>query len=371
MKPYACTDPLGCVHVKAGQSIKIGTLLTMTTPDSPYGIDAVRGVEIAMSSMNQVLGHSVALVKQDDLCSEDGGRQGATALAADPDIVGVIGATCSSASVPAARILTAAGKVLISPSSTAPSLTDPSTHEAGFLRTIYNDKAQGQAVAEFAFNVLGARRMVTVHDGTAYPEQLQAAACASLEQLGGGCVQQIQIASGQDLKDVLQQIAADKPDVIYFPLYATDGANLTNGVLPAGLASVTLISSDGLLSTDFIKQTEPASEGMYLSGPADVKENQDFLAKYKARYQEDPIASYHLQAYDAAVMLFDAIQKVAVPDNTGGLYIPRTALRQSLYATQSMQGLSGPLNCSADGECAQPDIEIFQIVNGDFKPIYP
>ena len=33
--------------------------------------------------------------------------------------------------------------------------------------------------------------MATIHDGTSYPEQLQAAACQSFEQFGGECTQQI------------------------------------------------------------------------------------------------------------------------------------------------------------------------------------
>src|SRR5258707_3121894 len=143
-QPYVCKDSLGCVEVDTAESIKIATLLTMTTPDSPYGIDAVRGVEIAIADKKEVFGHPLELIKADDLCSQDGGQQGATQLAANPKIVGVIGATCSSASDPAAKILSDAGMVMISPSSTAPSLTDPASHQAGFLRSIYNDQVQGQ-----------------------------------------------------------------------------------------------------------------------------------------------------------------------------------------------------------------------------------
>ena len=179
----------------------------------------------------------------------------------------MIGTACSSASEPASKILSDAGIVLISPASTAPSLTDPATHQAGFLRTIYNDKVQGQSVAQFVFNVLGARTMVTLHDGTPYPQQLQEAACQSFEQLGGQCLQQIQITSGQDMLSVLQGIAGSKPDVLYYPDYAVDGANITKEAKASGLSNVTLISSDGLLSPDFIKQTGSFSEGMYLSGP--------------------------------------------------------------------------------------------------------
>ncbi len=70
------------------------------------------------------------------------------------------------------------------------------------------------------------------------------------------------------------------------------------------------------------------------------------------------------------MMLFAAVEKVAV--NAGGTtYIPRQALRDALYATHGMQGLSGTLTCSANGDCAQPNISIFQVVSGAFKEIYP
>ncbi len=372
-KPYVCSDPMGCVTVGNGQSVQMATLLTTSGPDQAYGIDAVRGVEIAVSDKQTLLGHPIELVKVDDLCTEAGGQQGATQLAANPQIVGVIGTSCSSATVPAAKILTDAHMVLISPSSTAPSLTDPATHQAGFLRTIYNDKAQGQSVAQFAFNVLGARRMVTIHDGTAYPKQLQQAACDSFQQLGGECILQIDLSTGQALPTALQNVAPQNPDVIYFPLYTDDGVNAMRDIPQAGFANVALISSDGLLSSDFLQKAGPGTEGMYLSGPADVKESTSFTQKYKSRYGEDPIASYHLQAYDAATMLFTAIEHVAVQDSSqgNGIAIPRQALLNALFGTRGMQGLSGPLTCSPTGDCAQPNIDIFQVVNKNFKVIYP
>ena len=297
----------------------------------------------------------------------------ATELAPNAQLVGVIGTTCSSSTVPAAEILTKANIALVSPSSTAPSLTEPATHQAGFLRSIYNDKAQGRAVAEFAFNILGTRRMVTVHDGTAYPKQLQQAACDDFRQLGGDCILQFDLSGDQDLLTALKNVAVQKPDVIYFPLYTDDGVALMQAIPQAGFTDPALISSDGLLSTDFLEKAGAGTEGMYLSGPAEVKESTDFSSKYKARYGEDPIASYHLQGYDAAMMLFAAIEKVAVPSSSGdnSISIPRKALLQALYATRDMQGLSGPINCSPNGDCAQPNIEIFQVVNRAFTPIYP
>jgi branched-chain amino acid transport system substrate-binding protein len=367
---FACTDRLGCVQVGAGEAVRVGTLLTLTTADSPYGIDALRGVEIAVAEKGSIFGHAIELVQEDDQCSAEGGQAGATKLAADPKIVGVIGTSCSGASVVASRILSGVGSVLISPSSTAPSLTDPASHDAGFLRTISNDKAQGQVVAEFAFNVLGARTMATIHDGTAYAQQLQQAACDTFARLGGLCTYQVEIESGSDLIPVLQEMSLDAPAVLFYPVYTVDGSSITNNASLSGLEDVILMSSDGLLSSDFISQTQPASEGMYLSGPSSAEEAQAFLDEYQQRYGEAPVASYHLQGYDAAMMLLNAVDKVAQVSG-GSLYIGRQALREALFATRGMQGLSGPINCIETGDCAQPNITIFQVADGDFRAIYP
>ena len=369
---FVCKDSLGCVTIANKAPIKVAALLTLSGPDSPYGVDALRGVEIAIAEKQELFGHPIELVKVDDQCSADGGEKGAEQIAADPQIVGVIGATCSSASVAAAKILTDAKKVLISPSSTAPSLTDASEHQAGFFRTIYNDKAQGKAVANFAYTVLGARSMTTFNDGTAYSQELQAAACENFVQLGGTCLGTVQIKSGEDLTAKMDWIAKLHTDVLYYPVYTEEGVAITESIAKAGITSA-LIASDGLLSKDFAQKAAATSEGMYISGPAQVNESQDFIAKYKAAYGEDPIAAYHLQAYDAALTLFTAIEEAAVPasSNDDSTFIQLQALRDSIYNVRNANGLSGPITCSNTGDCATPNIEIFQIQDGNFVPIYP
>ena len=371
-KPATCVDPLGCVKVENKGSIKIAVLLTLSGADAPYGIDALRGVEIAIAEKKELFGHPIELVKVDDLCSAAGGQAGATQMAADPTIVGVIGATCSSASGPAAKILSQAGVTMISPSSTAPSLTTAREYQPGFFRTIYNDKAQGKSVAEFAFHVLGLRSMSTLHDGTPYSKELQAAACENFEKLGGDCLGQIEFKAGQDVSAKILWLSKLHTDAVYFPVYTSDGIAILNKVVENGIDSA-LISSDGLLSTDFIRQTFGISQGMYLSGPAPVAESQAFTATYRSIYSEEPIASYHLQAYDAAMMLFAAIEQSAKPasstDNT--VLIARQALRDIIYRVRNVPGLSGTITCSALGDCAEPKIEIFQIRDGQFVPIYP
>lgn len=371
LQPFECNDPLTCVTVGPGQPITIAVALTLSGPDAPYGIDALRGVELAIADRGgKLLNHPIELIQEDDQCSAEGGQAAAERLAQNPKVLGVIGATCSSASKTAAKVLTEAGMVLISPSSTAASLTSEEEHQAGFLRTIQNDKSQAKMVAEFAYRALGARTMATIHDGAPYSRELQEEACHVFQALGGQCVAGYHLDSGTNPIGALEHIRLFNPDVLYYPLYTVDGVAVTRQAAASGLGRAALISSDGLLSSDFVGQTRGFSEGMYLSGPSVLKIEASFYEKYEARYGEKPIAVYAAQAYDAAMILFNAIEKI-VKTTGRDIYIQRQNLRAALYATRNHRGLSGILTCSPLGDCATPNVVIYQVRGGEFVPIYP
>jgi branched-chain amino acid transport system substrate-binding protein len=87
---------------------------------------------------------------------------------------------------------------------------------------------------------------------------------------------------------------------------------------------------------------------------------QAFLAKYKKLSGSTPIAPFHAHAYDAAMMIFNAIKKVGKVGPDGTLYIGRNKLRDALYETKDYKGLTGNLTCSALGDCADPHIAVYK-----------
>ena len=98
------TDPLGVVVVPNGAPIHIGGYWTLSGPDIDLGLDQKRGAEIAMDDHgNMVAGHPIVLHAEDSLCSLEGGQTAAASLAANPDIVVVVGPDCSSAATPGAK----------------------------------------------------------------------------------------------------------------------------------------------------------------------------------------------------------------------------------------------------------------------------
>jgi branched-chain amino acid transport system substrate-binding protein len=68
------------------------------------------------------------------------------------------------------------------------------------------------------------------------------------------------------------------------------------------------------------------------------------------------------------MMIFAAIEKTAVKDGDT-LYVCRSKLRDALYATKGMKGLTGNLNCGPTGDCADPRIAVYQQTADNIKKL--
>jgi branched-chain amino acid transport system substrate-binding protein len=369
-------DPLGVVTIKKGQPVHVAYWLVVAGGDASLGIDIRRGVEIAIQDKGgKLLGHPIKLSGQDEGCSAEGGQAAATKLAADPTIVAAIGPTCSSAARPGAPLLWKQGIPTVSASNTAPYLTDPKRGKEydGYARTAHNDKVQGAVAAQFAVKKLGVKTAATIHDGSVYAEQLQAVFAEEFKKLGGTIVAQEAVApTDTDMRPVLTKIATGKPDFIYLPIFIAAAGHITRQSKEvAGLEKVALMSADGSFSPDFYKAAGEAAVGMYHSSPdfsAFGAGYKDFLAKHQKKYGEKPIAPFHAHGYDAAMMVFAAIEKSAVKDGDT-LYVPRKAFRDALYATKGMKGLTGTISCNQFGDCADPRIAVYQQTADNIKKL--
>jgi branched-chain amino acid transport system substrate-binding protein len=382
----APTDELGVVAIPPGEPIHIAFWGVISGADASLGQDALNGATIAVNDRGgKLLGRDINLTKEDALCTVDGGATAAQKLASDTTIVGLVGSTCSDETVGGIAALNAAGMTTISPSNTRPALTAPDRDPsyAGYLRTAHSDAFQGKAVAEFVFNKLKVTNAATIHDGSAYAEALQQVFTDDFKTLGGTVILQEAVKKDDtDMKPVLTRVAAAKPAVLYMPIFtAAGGFIVAQSKDVPGLENTQLIGSDGLFSADFVKAAGPNALNMYLSSP-DFSKFQagyaDFLTKYKALVGTAPVQAFHAHAYDAFNILATAIEKVAVQDAGGTLYIGRKALRDAIYATKDFQGITGVLTCSASGDCGAPIIAVYQItareVGGQWppeKPVWP
>ena len=375
--PYVMGQGLGEVKIKAGDPIHIACWMVIAGPDASLGTDTKRGVEIAIDDKGgKLLGHPIKLSAQDTGCNAEGGQAAATKLAADPTIVAAIGSNCSSEARPGAPILWKAGIATVSPSNTAPYLTDPKRGPEfdGYLRTCHNDKIQGAVAAQFAWTKLGVKKAATIHDGSVYAEQLQAVFAETFKKLGGTITAQEAVSpTDTDMRPVLTKIATGAPQFIYYPIFIAAGGHITRQVKEVkGLEKTALMGADGIFSPDFYKAAGETAIGMYHSSPdfsAFAGGYKDFLAKHQKKYGEKPIAPFHAMGYDGAMMIFAAIEKVAKKAPDGSLTIGRKALRDALYATKDMKGLTGNITCDKYGDCADPKIAIYKTTADNIKKL--
>ncbi len=374
MEELVCDDAIGCVELAAGDPIKLATALVITGPNESLGLDSQYGVEIAIEDRADILGHSVTLQKEDDGCSAEGGQTAGQKIVSDPSIVAVIGTSCSGAGVPMSQIVCGAGIAMVSPSNTAPVLTDPATRQSCYFRTAHNDKVQGAAMANYAYNELGIRKAAAIHDGDPYTEGLASVFRDAFTALGGEIVAfDAEAADATNVEPLLTTVAAAGPELIYYPVFIPLGALITKTAKDvAGLENVILAAADGVQSPDFLEAAGDAAEGMYVSGPDLSFGNtiyDDFLTKYKAKYG-DPASVFHAHAFDAANLIMDAIEKVAKTDDAGNMLIGRQALIDAIGATSSMSGITGTVSCDANGDCADPKIAVSQVTSGAFEAIW-
>ncbi|MBM3182013.1 MAG: branched-chain amino acid ABC transporter substrate-binding protein [Chloroflexi bacterium] len=370
---YECTDPLGCVKVAPGEPVHIAYWGVLSGPDSSLGEDSKRGVEIAIDDKGgKVLGHDVLLTTEDGGCTPEGGATAAAKLASDTSLVGLIGSSCSDETVGGIAALTNAGLTTISPSNTRPVLTDPARGPDydGYARTAHSDAFQGKAVAEFAYNFLKVTKAATLHDGSAYAQALQQVFADEFVKLGGTIVAQEAVAKdATDMKPVLTTIAAAGPEFFYYPVFVAVGGYVTAQIRDvAGLETVAIAGSDGIFTADLLKGGGANTEGMYLSSPdfsAFTGDYAGFIEKHKAKYGGSTLSTFHAHAYDAANILFAALEKVAVVQDDGTIYVPRTALREAIFATKDFKGITGTLSCSPSGDCGAPVIAVYEIQNSD------
>ena len=146
-----------------------------------------------------------------------------------------------------------------------------------------------------------------------------------------------------NFKPVLRAIAEADPDVLYSPVFVAACTLILKQAVDI-MPDVTIIGVGRLLSSDTLKNAGDAVDGVFafVAGRDGVPGGHffanEFLPAYKEQFGTAPTSVFHAHAFDAANVLFDAIEQVAIDNDDGSLSIPRTALRDAVFATTGYEG---------------------------------
>ncbi len=371
--PFECADAIGCVDIAPGEPVKLGVLQALSGGVASTGNDQIRGIELALAAHdNQLFGHPFELQIEDERCTSEGGAVAAMKVVADPQTVAIIGTTCSGAAMTAAKVMSEAGLVMISGVNSAPSLTAISgKHGAdwqpGYFRTRHNEAVGIEVATTFVFQELGVIKVATINDGDTYTQGVTDIFEQTFTESGGEIVLTAAINKGDsDMKPVLTTVAASEAELLFFPIFPTEGTHIIRQAKETtGLENILFLGGDALISNNFIESVGADGLGMYFTSQSLPKSSafHELISAYEARYGE-PLhtgISIFISVYDAANLLLAAIETVASQEKDGTLHIGRQALRKALYATADLEGVSDKITCDEFGDCGAGKFNIVRL----------
>ena len=198
----------------------------MTGDAATFGQSTKEGAELAIKEWNDkggVLGQKIEWVVGDDRCDPQEARNAANKVITQDKVKFIIGAVCSSASIPISEVANANKVIQISPTSTNPKVTvdDKGVVKPYIFRACFIDPFQGTVMANFASNNLKAKTAAVVLDqGNDYVRGLAEFFIAQFEKNGGKVVvKETYTKDDTDFSAILSKVAAAKPDVFFIPDY--------------------------------------------------------------------------------------------------------------------------------------------------------
>jgi branched-chain amino acid transport system substrate-binding protein len=218
--------------------------------------------------------------------------------------------------------------------------------------TGYNTEANGEKMAEFAYNKLNLRKIASLQQIDEWSKIIAEAFNAKFKALGGSIVvNEKVIVEEKDFRTIVTKIKQSGAEGIYAPFNPPGNSRLLTQVKQLGFTGQ-MLAADGFIQ-DEIDTAGKAAENVYLT---DIfTENADGLkASYTKKYNSEPSAlAFVTFGYDAVNTFLEA-KKISVAQNI--------SLRDALTQVK-IQGAGALINM--DGKQFSEKVErIYKIVNG-------
>ena len=321
-----------------------------------------------MNAKGGIDGKLVELVIYDNAYDQAKAVQNTEKLIED-GVVAILGSATSGMTMAIAPLAKDNGLVVFTPSGTNSAVTmDGDVVNPYVFRSCFIDPFQGQVLANFASNDLAASKVVImVNNGSEYSKELARIFTEQLNKNGGEVVETASYAdSDTDYKASLTSIATKEFDVLFIADYAKNaGLIIGQARSTAGLEDVKIIGPDGFEDPQLNDLAGGAQNvnnvyfSTHFSSLSDNKKVADFVASYqaftKAAGKEEPASVFAALAYDAAYMLFAAIDAADSTDPE--------AIRDSLESLPAFSGVTGDISFDALHNAVKPAF-LIELNNG-------
>lgn len=345
------------------QAIPVGVYLSFTGSTATFGESTFKGIQLAVEEINAkggINGRQIEIHKEDDRSDAQEARSAVTKLIQRDKVVAVIGEVASSRSLAAAPICQENRIPMISPSSTNPKVTQVGDY---IFRVCFVDPFQGTVVATFAYQTLKVRRAAILTDvKNDYSVGLAQYFKETFTRLGGQIVAEKSYSEGDpDFRAQLTAIKAANPEVIFVPGYYSEVGTIARQARELGI-TVPFLGGDGWDSPKLVEGAGDALEGSYFSNHYSHESTdpvvQEFVRKFKARYNGEVPDALAALGYDAANILFDAIKRAGSAEPS--------KIRDALAQTKDFPGVTGKITIDEQRNARKPAV-ILQVRGKEFK----
>jgi branched-chain amino acid transport system substrate-binding protein len=338
----------------SAQPLKIAAIFSLSGIAAAHNEPLIPMIQLAVEELNQqggLLGHPVELTVFDNQSTPIGSKIAAES-AVRLGVIAVIGAHWSSHSLAMAPILQQAGIPMISPGSTNPQVTQVGDY---IFRACFVDSFQGQAMANFAYQDLKARKAAVFRNiDETYSVMLADFFVKSFRSHGGDVALEVAYrGKAVDFSDILNQAKKLQADVIYVPGYTRDSGLLIKQAVSMGIHA-TFLGGDAW--DEIWKYSGNALEGSYQTAPwhPDVPFGRSIHLKkiFRQKFSSEIQNVSAPLAYDAVMLLADAVQRAES--------LTRSKIRDALGGTVGFAGATGIISFNGQGDPSSKDVIILQ-----------
>jgi branched-chain amino acid transport system substrate-binding protein len=352
---------------------KIGVIAPLSGDLSALGLGIKNSVDLAIKQANDsnaIPGWTLVLAAEDDQATPDVGKNAATKLSSDDQVVGVVGTLNSSVAQSVTPVLQPAKIVQISPANTNPTLTqgkdaaNPARPYDNYFRTCTTDAVQGPTAAAYLLGT-GVKSVATIHDKKSYGQGLVEAFSKAFTA-GGGTIVAAQTINpdDKDFSSVITNVKAANPAVVYYGGEYPQAGPLSKQMKAAGL-NVPLMGGDGIFDKAYVDLAGTAANGDLATSVGAPVESlasaKAFVSAYTAAAYKDPMGAYGAQSYDAANAIINAL-KVSLAKAADA----KSARADTVTAVGSVSfdGATGKIAFDKYGDATSKVITVYKVTSG-------
>lgn len=345
------------------EPIKIGFLGAKTGDVAIYGLNTLKGLNMAVEQINKdggLLGRQVQLVEEDNAGQKDQAINITNKLISQDKVVAIVGDPTTGITRVAGQIANSKKTVILSAGSTGTNVVEIGPY---VFRDTLLDTIAAPATMKYIIQEKGWKNVALITSkNNDYSVSLSKIFTDAINANGGKiAIEEFIQDKDTDFSGQITKIKAVNPDVIVFSGYYTEGALIMKKAREVGIKAV-MVGGDGLQGDDFMKLGGAAVEGSIsyagFSPEQPTPNTEKFINAFKGKNNNELPDLFAAQGYDALMLIAKSIKDAnsAEPEK----------FKDTLAATKNYDGVSGTITFQASREPIKSPVYLLDVKGGKF-----